>query len=110
MNKFDKFVDETVEAIDANTVASTTAWKDRIVEFLMDNQGASTRDILEATDPNFTGDNFTKRKHCLDSQITYARQDYNLVIQKQDDKYLLRGVIKDKKLHTFLSASEYLSK
>lgn len=106
---FTKQLDES-KAVDASTVtSSTTPWKERIVEFLIENQASTAEEILTKTDAKYDGNNFTKRKHCLDSQLTYIRQDFNILTKTVDEnKIVLLGVVKDKKLIPFKTAEKYL--
>lgn len=108
---FEKQLDSS-KAVDAKSVAdSSTPWKDRIIEWMSSQPEAaqSVEAILKATDPKFTGDNLGKRKHCLDSQLTYMRQDYNIRTKSIDeDKIVLLGVQKGEKLIPFKNAVKYL--
>ena len=108
---FEKQLDPK-SAVAATSVAdSATPWKDRIIQWMTSQEEAaqSVRAILEATDPKFTGDNLGKRKHCLDSQLTYMRQDYNIRTKSvDDDKIVLLGVQKDDKVIPFRNAVKYL--
>ncbi len=100
------------DAVDAKAVAdSSTPWKDRIIQWMTSQQEAaqSVEQILKATDPKYTGDNLSKRKHCLDSQLTYMRQDYSIRTKSVDeDKIVLLGVQKGEKLIPFKNAVKYL--
>ena len=100
------------QAIEMKNVAdSTTPWKDRIIAWMSTQPEAAQpiEAILKATDPKFTGENLVKRRHCLDSQLTYMRQDYDIRTKFVDnDKLVLLGVQKGEKLIPFRNAIKYL--
>lgn len=105
MSKFEKMLSET--EIDATSIKSSSEpWKERIVSYLIDREDplATYEEILEATDDKYNGDNFNKRKHCLDSQFTYIRQDLNILTKKVDDKIAVLGIVKEDKLRVFTNA------
>lgn len=108
---FEKHLDEKA-AVDASTIAdSSTPWKDRIIEWMTNQPDAaqSFRDVLKHTDPKYTGENYVKRKHCLDSQLTYMRQDYDIRTKNvDDDKIVLLGIQRGDKLIPFKNAKKYL--
>lgn len=106
---FDNMLDPKA-SVDIKTISSTKSWKQRIVELMTSSDKSlfTYKEILEHTDPNFTGDNYTSRKHCLDSQMTYIRQDYKIVTKKIDDKVCLLGVIKGDKLIPFKNAKQHV--
>jgi len=107
---FTKHLDET-KTVDAKTVVdSSTPWKDRIVQFMINSKEAALTDkeILEATDPNYNTENFENRKHCLDSQFTYIRKDFNIRTKKVDNKTVLLGIQREDKLTPFKNAVKYL--
>lgn len=87
--------DETVEL---SAVDTETNWKQRIVEFLLEQPGlkAPNIEILKNTDPEFRNEkdkaHLRKRLHCLASQRTYMRQDLNLVLKHSNDETQLIGV------------------
>ncbi len=68
-----------------------TPWRIRIIEFLASKDGytASIVEVLEATDDKYSADldasQVRKRKHCLDSQKTYAWQDEGVDITYEGD-------------------------
>lgn len=74
-----------------------TPWKERIVEYLLEKRGrALITDVLKATDPDPNPERYRQRKHCLDSQKTYMKQDL-LVDASYDGKdMILNGLINKK--------------
>lgn len=109
-DKFKALLDES-KTIDASTITnSSTPWKDRIIEYMTSQPDAACTDaqILEATDDKLSDTNFTKRKHCLDSQFTYLRQDYHIHTKKVDNKTVLLGIEKNNKVVPFKNAVKYL--
>ena len=106
-----KLTDES-KAVDASTIADgTTPWKHRIVEFMANRKepAASVEEILKATDPKYNGENLSKRRHCLTSQLTYLRQDEGIVTKTLDDeKIVLLGVKREDKVIPFKNAIKYL--
>lgn len=100
--KLDNLLDES-RAIDANSISTSSTWKERIVTFMTsaDEAEHSIVEILEATDPIFDGKNLSKRKKCLESQLTYIRQDLDIHIKRVNDQVTLVGLIRDKKLIPF---------
>lgn len=106
-----KLVDEKA-AVEASTIVDgTTPWKHRIVEFMAHREDApaSVEEILKATDPKFNGENLSKRRHCLASQLTYLRQDEGIVTKTLDDeKIVLLGVKRGDKVVPFKNAVKYL--
>jgi hypothetical protein len=116
MSKFDKALDES-KAIEASQIPdASTPWKERIVEFMTSSpQAAHTpHEILEATDPKYDpkstdkSKHFPARKHCLDSQLTYITQDYDIRRTWDGDKVVLLGVVRNEKLIPFKNAVKYL--
>lgn len=112
MSKFSAHLDATQTLDAAKFATSSTPWKERIATYLIENQNKTSKEILKATDPKFDGTNYSSRKHCLDSQITYMRQDYNMVVRHENDKYILLGIIdpKTNKMTPFTSALPFIKK
>ena len=117
MSKFDKQLDKS-KAVDASTITdSSTPWKERIVNWMIEQDEAAhtPAEILEATDEKYDPKSpekkfhFPARKHCLDSQMTYIRQDYDIKTkQLEGDKIVLLGMVRDGKLVPFKNAVKYL--
>ena len=117
MSKFDKQLDPN-KAVDASTITdSSTPWKERIVDWMISQPEAAHTpvEILEATDDKFDPKasdkkfHYPARKHCLDSQMTYIRQDYDIKTKQLDgDKIVLLGMVRDGKLVPFKNAVKYV--
>ena len=82
--KLEEMVDMKKEVAVADTSVS---FKDRIVKYLLDQKGfaAPVEQLLKDIDPKYDGSNFSKRKHCLDSQKTYMKQDLNVYASYVDE-------------------------
>lgn len=106
MTDYTKLVDTSKE-IKANT--SSKSWKHIIIEYLLTqpNHTAPIKEVLTNTDPKYTVDNYSKRKHCLDSQKTYMKQDLNVIAEYNDTNMRLIGVLDPKKdvIHPFKSST-----
>lgn len=118
--KFENLVDDKA-AVDLDTVAdSTIPWKQRIVEWMTKQEEPihTAREILEATDQSFNPKasdkgHYIGRKHCLDSQLTYIRQDYGIRTRSFGDQGVaLLGIEnrETKKLIPFKNAVSLLTK
>ena len=118
--KFLTAVDESA-AVDSNTVEdSSVPWKQRIVEWMTAQPEPvhTVKQILEATDAVYDPKNkdeshFRSRKHCLDSQMTYIRQDYGIRTKTFGDQGIaLLGIDnkETKKLIPFKNAVSLLTK
>ena len=74
-----------------------TPWRVRIIEFLASQKGytATIEAVLQATDDKYSADMsvaaYRKRKHCLDSQKTYAWQDEGVDIAYEGDAMRIRA-------------------
>lgn len=83
--KFEAVLDEK-NAVDISTIPDNNVpWKQRIVEWMTSQPEAvhTAQEILKATDGQYDPkvvdrSHFNGRKHCLDSQLTYIRQDYGI--------------------------------
>ena len=116
MSKFDAHLNEEA-AVDKSTVVDNSKpWKERIVEWMVDQDDAKQKftAILEATDDKYDPDSDNKkfryenRKHCLDSQLTYIRQDYDIRTRVDGESVILLGIERGDKLVPFTNAVEYL--
>jgi hypothetical protein len=103
MKDLTKLVDTTKVA----TVASSSVpWKERIVNFLLDQKDhrAPIKTVLEKTDEKHDPAKYLSRKHCLDSQKTYMKQYLNVHAGYDGDDMYLIG-LEDKKtgkVHPFV--------
>lgn len=97
-NPYTNLIDEKAEPINAAAV-NQTPWKNRIIDYLLTkkNHTATIKEVLKATDDKYNEENYSKRKHCLDSQKTYMKQDLNVIAAYQDDTIKLVGVYNPKK-------------
>ena len=111
--KFDDLIDES-KAVKADSIAnSSTPWKDRIIQYMTnlpaDEAAQTHKQILEQTDDKYDETNYSKRKHCLASQFTYMRQDYNIrTLTVNEDKIVLVGIERDDKLIPFKNAVKFV--
>ena len=110
-SKFEASLDPK-KAVEVSTIADgTTPWKERIITYMISTENAahSPVEILENTDPKYNKENYDARKHCLDSQLTYIRQDFNIRTKTLDDsRVILLGVVRDDKLVPFKNAVDHL--
>jgi hypothetical protein len=95
MKDLSALVDKTKEA---KAVGSGTPWKERIVNYLLDQKGyrAPIKKVLEVTDEKYDPNKYRARKHCLDSQKTYMKQDL-LVHASYDGEDMVLVGLEDKK-------------
>lgn len=95
MKDLSKLVDTTKEV----TAVSGIPWKERIVDYLLTKPGyrAPIKQVLADTDEKHDPNNYSKRKHCLDSQKTYMKQDLNVIAEWQGEDMVLVGLYDPKK-------------
>lgn len=111
MLNLDQLVAEESAVSAATVKTSNVSWKELIVQHMTSQEEPfqTIESVLKATDASYDGSNYSKRKKCFESQMTYIRQDLSIHVSRAaDDKVALVGVIRGDQLIPFKNAVSLL--